>query len=267
MNENRYFTPRRFSLVLKKDVAAGSRSILLTAVSVAGVIFLITFLAGIRPGGEDIHPGIWAGFLMTGGFITTSLMFREMHSKDRAHDWHMLPASSMEKFISRLLLSSIGWIIGCTAVYWAASSLGEGVNRIVFGHGNPFFNPFTSFALQGVLHYCILQSVFLLGAAYFRKAHFIKTILFITLFYIVLGILGLLLLKLFFWNVFTWEIFSENGMPSIGWINWDVIEMETERYFMGFARVMKVIYFSVFAPVLWIIAYFRVVEKEVRNGV
>lgn len=268
MNENRYFAPGRFARVFTRDIVAGSRSMLLTAVSLAGAVLLITFLAGIGSKGADIHPGIWTGFLMAGGFILTSMMFKEMHSKERGHDWAMLPASSLEKCISRLLLSSIGWIIAFTAVYWAASSLGEVISRIVFGRGHPFFNPFTGYVLEMSLHYFILQSIFLLGAAYFRKAHFIKTILVLNLVNIAIGIIGLILLKLFFWRVFTWDVFNEGGsMSSIGWINWDVVGTETESFFLGFARIMKIVYFSVFAPILWVVTYFRVAEKEVRNGV
>ncbi|MBN2048937.1 MAG: hypothetical protein JW760_00720 [Spirochaetales bacterium] len=269
MNENRYFKAGRFALVVKRDMAAGYRSILLTAVALGGVLFILTFLTGIRPSGASVHPGIWTGFLMAGGFITTSLMFKEMHSKERGHDWAMLPASRLEMFVSRLILSSLGWIIGFTALYWASSSLGEAVNRLVFGHGNALFNPFTRYTLEIALHYFIIQSVFLLGAAYFRKAHFIKTILFINVLNILLAALGLLLLKLFFWRVFTWDIFNENGdfSSTMGWINWDLVGQEAEQYFLAFARVMKIIYFSVFAPILWVVAYFRVKEKEVRNGI
>ena len=78
----------------------------------------------------------------------------------------------------------------------AAAAVSEALDRLVFGVGHGFFDPFTPAVLQALVRYVVLQSFFLLGSIWFRKLAFVKTVLSIVVFGVALAIVGTIALRI-----------------------------------------------------------------------
>ena len=85
-------------------------------------------------------------------------------------------------------MTSVGFAAGTLVFMSAAAAASEALDRLLFGVGHGFFNPFTPAVLQAVVRYLVLQSFFLLGSIWFRKLAFVKTVLWIVVFGVALAI-------------------------------------------------------------------------------
>jgi hypothetical protein len=142
------------------------------------------------------------------------------------------------------------------------SSAVEGINRLIFGYGHPFFNPFERYTLIAVAVYLVTQAVFLVGSVYFRKLAFIKTNLYLWLF----GIVVVILVAVIGWIIFRdyavgQRIDLEPYFQRLG----ESGELEAVLGPMAekFWQVGKVMFWGVMAPVCWVISYLRLRETEV----
>jgi hypothetical protein len=252
---------RRLGLLLRRDFSAGYKSVFIAMAAVGGFIILVSVLSALGRARGPI-PQMYFPLLFIGGFIVTSMIFKELHFNGQSVFYLTLPGSSLEKFLSKLLVSSLGYAFGSLFFYTAVSSAAEGINRLIFGSWQPFFNPFTREVLLFVAVYLVTQAVFLVGSVYFRKLAFIKTNLYLWLFGIVLTIVV---------AVTAWIIFRDYAegprielepyMEELGRRG----EMEAVLRPMAekFLQVAKVLFWGAAAPVCWIISYLRLSETEV----
>jgi hypothetical protein len=259
MNE---FSIRRLGLLLRRDFSAGYKSVFIAMAAVGGFVILVLFISALGRERAPIHYQMYFPLLFLGGYIVTSLIFKEIHLNGQSVFYLTLPGSSLEKFVSKLLVTSVGYAFGSLFFYTAISSAAEGINRLVFGYGHPFFNPFARQVLLAVAGYLVTQAVFLVGSVYFRKLAFIKTNLYLWLFGIVIVILVALV---------TWIIFRDYALGR---------QIGLEPYFQQlgqtgdmeavlkpladkFLRVARVLFWAALAPVCWIISFLRLQETEV----
>ncbi len=274
---NRYLSGRRIGNLLIKDLVEDYRSIAIALGAITGVLLLNYLLSGIDGGGSNRAVELFGGgggntpllltyFALTlfiGGFIITSRAFTELHTKSRNHDWLMLPASPIEKFLSRLLLSSLGVGLGSIIYFFLFSLLGSGITAIVFGRAYPLFNPADGTVWLMVLHYIVLQSLFFAGAVYFKKAHFIKTVLVLTAFVFVVALLLAGVARIVFWREFS-HLTAGGNFANL---DFSPIELRLKSAGQVVSVVSQIVYWALLAPVFWVFSYFRLSEAEVRNGV
>jgi hypothetical protein len=143
--------------------------------------------------------------------------------------------------------------------------IGKLVVEVFLGAYYPDFSVFNSTVWQMIGHYILLQSVFMLGAVWFKKGNFIKTVLALILFSIILSILSSLVAWIVF-NDYFWTLvrgdFNFNIDLSTGF---DIQRLE------GFGRgaftLIKVLYFGLLAPVCWFGSWLKLKELEVHDGV
>ncbi|MBT3272350.1 MAG: hypothetical protein HN368_04280 [Spirochaetales bacterium] len=281
MNLQHQFNLKRFGLLVKKDTLESYRQGLIIGAAVFGV-FLIIYLISmftLARGGEvtvgfspvamrnDFHFGLFTPLLFIGGFIFTSRAFYESHSRVRSHDWFMLPASTLEKFTERLALSSVGYALGAALLYTLFSIISAGISQAIFKASFPIFNPLTRTAILLMLNYIVVQSIFLLGAAYFRKNHFVKTVAFLIASAIILGILAAVAVRFVYWDYFK-GLVPTGELEALfeGNSTWRVTE-RLENLGRAIELTAKIFYWVVFAPLLWIVAHTRLREVEVKDGV
>jgi len=256
------FHIRRLGLLLRRDFSAGYKSVFIAMAAVGGFVLLVSVLSVFGQARGPIHYTLYFPLLFIGGFIATSMIFKELHLDGQSVFYLTLPGSNLEKFLSKLLVTSLGYAFGSLFFYTAVSSAAEGINRLIFGYGHAFFNPFTGDVLQAVAAYLVTQAVFLVGSVYFRKLAFIKTNLYLWLFSIVLTVLA---------AVSAWIVFRDYAVgPRIGLAPYfqglgGSGEMEAVLRPMAekFLQVAKVLFWGAAAPVCWIIAYLRLRETEV----
>ncbi len=256
------FSIRRLGMLLRRDFSAGYKSVFIAMAAVGGFVILVSVVSAFGRELGPIHEQMFYPLLFLGGYIVTSLTFKELHLNGQSVFYLTLPGSSLEKYLSKLLVTSAGYAFGSLLFYTAVSSAAEGINRLIFGYGHPFFNPFERVTLIVVAVYLVTQAVFLVGSVYFRKLAFIKTNLYIWLFGIVLAILV---------GVIGWFIFRDYAVGR---------HIDLEPYFQRlgesgemhavlapmaekFGRVAKVLFWGAMAPVCWLISYLRLRETEV----
>ena len=200
--------------------------------------------------------------LYTCGMIVTGRSFRDLHDPIKGPAFLLLPASNLEKFISRLVSVTMVYAIGMMLLYTIVSILSEGLNHFLFGVRHPMFNPFNTGILTGCAVYIVIQAPFFLGAIYFKKHSLSKTVLTLCVYLIVLILLCLLGFKLFFGGTI-------GGFgPSLNVIN----RMQEISFTHAAARLVQigtilkwalyVAFWCLIGPICWVIAYYRLKETE-----
>ena len=87
-----------------------------------------------------------------------------------------MPASIFEKFSLKLLITTVGYVIGVTLLYWLFAEVMDLISQRYFNFSFSTFNPFNDFYLFMIKLYLVIQSVFILGAATFNRFSFFKTL-------------------------------------------------------------------------------------------
>ncbi len=117
---------RRFGRLLLRELAHGYRGLLIAMAAVAGGVIVISAIgalaasAGGAPVGTVIGDGYFGFFqalLFLGGFIVTSLAFREVWQNGSGLAYLMLPGSLFEKFLVKLLMTSVGFAAGYARIH------------------------------------------------------------------------------------------------------------------------------------------------------
>jgi hypothetical protein len=253
---------RRLGLLLRRDFSGGYRGVLMAMVAVGGFVILASVVSAFSRDLGPMHPTLYVQLLFIGGFIVTSLTFRELHLDGQSVFYLTLPGSALEKFLSKLLVTSLGYAVGSLLFYTAVSSAAEGINRLIFGYGHPFFDPFDPTILLAAAGYLVTQSVFLVGSVYFRRLAFVKTVLYLVLFGIVLSIVT---------GVALWLVFRDYADGRTIVLRPYLEELgrsgEMEKALLplaeGFWRAARLLFWIVLAPVGWVISYLRLRETEV----
>ena len=264
MKATNIISHRRLLYLLKRDILSNITTTLIIFGAVTAVIYLISALTAYNraPSGQ-LYFTLFTNLLFMGGLIVTSMVFREMHRKETAQNYLLLPASNFEKFFSRLLISTVGFAALTLVSLAIISYLSEGINTLIFNRHNQIFNPFTKEIWLLMAHYFVAQSIFFLGAVYFRKYNFIKTINIIFLLGITVSILGTLFTRIIYFDIF--EGFFRLKDISFS-VQWNRLAIQPENITL-LVNIAKVMYWLIPAPLLWTIAYFRIKEAEVKNAI
>lgn len=272
-----YLSATRLGRFLLKDLVEGYRPLVIAAGAVTGVLLLNYLLGPLSGGGlqresellasgaanPTIHIAYFGMTLFIAGFIITSRAFVEVHIKNRNHDWLMLPASSLEKCLSRLLLTTIGVGIGMIVYFWLFSLLAAGLSTLLYGRAYPLFNPADREVGLLLANYLVLQSIFFAGAIYFRRAHFIKTVLAISAFVVALVLLTAVAMR----AIVPRELLDLTAPNPLENLDFSAIAPFLQHAARVVSLIAKIFYWAVLAPLFWVFAYFRLTEVEVKNGV
>ncbi|MCK5736694.1 MAG: hypothetical protein KAH21_09455, partial [Spirochaetaceae bacterium] len=144
-----------------------------------------------------------------------------------------------------------------------ASVFTEAVTALFFQTSFSPLNPFQGVFFKTLGYVVILQSVFFLGASWFKKAHFIKTVLTIILFSIALGILGAVLFRLLFASYFEGFYTSRMIQFDIG----NLMETQFPSLMNTLEIIGKVLFYGLLAPFCWVVSWLRVKETQSSDGV
>jgi len=264
MTKNDYFNPDRFYLLIKKDIVQGYKTLFITLAAVIGASLFILLISSRGEGTAEVQQGLFLPFLWLGGLIFTGLAFREAHTTSLVHSWLMTPASQLEKFIQKLLMTTVIFILTLIAAFFTATALNSLVYILVFKHPVPLFNPFQRWVWINIGHYLIVQSIFFLGAVWFRKHNFIKTVLTINILQIALTLLIGGFAALVFRGPFR-EALRGNG--SYLFQAGQILIQNFSRLNPAIIALLKVVYFGLLAPFFWLVSWFRMREIEVIDGV
>lgn len=196
---------RRFILLLKREWIVGQRDLAIYA-SVIMLLFLgyeglqsiMTGYAG-TPFPTEVYDMLFPSFLFIGGvIITVDLFASDLFKRDNQHTFLMLPATNLEKFLSKSLLATVGYPVLLTLYFIVSSLVVELLMYFIFGNPIGVFNPWSLPGLWTLLgRYWTTTSLFILGSTLFRKTALIKTVLATIIMVVLTTTLALIVLKLF----------------------------------------------------------------------
>jgi hypothetical protein len=266
---NNTFNIKRFGLVMRKDFQENWKKYALQFLAMFGIIALVLclqsnsryrggFLEGIDSELLFLVSAMFLGF----GVVFASTFTEPMRSKIKRGMYLMNPASILEKYLSRWIIVTIGYIIAFFVAFWFADLIRVAiysvsypeidVHMLDFGKlitNNGLFESNSEFAIAvGVFFF--LQSICVLGSTFWEKASFVKTFA------------ASVIIVLLFFLLADWTI-------SIFYADYSQFSNVTDSIF-GSGKItddeIYIIIAGIFmfsALVSWTIAFFRFRESEI----
>jgi hypothetical protein len=277
---NSVFDFNRWSLYTSKHWNENKRKYLLSLGAIGGLLILwFSFLILVtreNPIGENIQMvTFYVGLFLT-GCLYTSLIFADLSEGAKAIHFLLVPASAFEKLLTAILFSLILFFISYTVIYyvidysmvkWISSIVAEAghYTKANYGFTSKVINVFVAPPGMGdnlylyiLLAYIGVQSAFLLGSIYFVKYNFIKT---------TVSVLVVFLFLVFFLNKVI-HLFMPDGGFFEPFSVYRVYRGDKGDVAIQLPEWMNIISLFLFkyslAPVLWVVTYFRLKEKEVN---
>ncbi len=194
METNDLFSIHRLYLLSRRQVFSNGKSLLIAFGGVTGFLLIISLLvAYFNPAALNGLTILYFITMFIGGYIFTSNIFNEMHQVQKSYSFLTLPVSINERLANAWLLTGIIFPFLSLLVMAAMVLLANLIMNFTVDL-EPFQSVFSHNSLKIIKIYCITQSIFLLGAVYFRKNNFLKTLLAIFVISLILnlytGLLG-----------------------------------------------------------------------------
>ena len=171
---------KRLFWIVKKE--AIEQPLLLLTVSIL-VPFVYLMLKGLISHPYAIEHesivGLFNIFLFIGGSVFASTAFGDLYDKHKNLSWLMLPASTLEKFLAQLILSTVVYIGFLLLGFFFASYAANALLQIALNYDIGWFHPFEPRVWLFISKFLFFHALFFLGAAYFKRYVFIKTIAFL----------------------------------------------------------------------------------------
>lgn len=250
------FSAQRFILLMRRFITLHFKTWLTGIYMLSSLLVLLGLLnTYINSGQLNTNLLILTGHtvIFLGGLVLSSMAFNELHYPTRSQFLLTLPATTFEKLFSHWLVTSLIFIVFAHVVLAVTLALVGGICHVIWGSAISFYNPFAMQSVKVMGTYMVAQSIFFLGAVYFRKNNFLKTALSLfvinTALSIIIGLFMVLVFKSAFIGIDTTtnpinpqaQVFFETTLP---WLN---------KIFLGF----------VLTPFCLVVAYFRLKEREV----
>ena len=248
------FQPKRIYLLIRNAIVLNRSSILISTAALAGVLILISLADAYGSLSPHFHRNAYLIVFFPAGFLLTSRTFKTLHDPVKGYAWLLLPASNLEKALSRILLTTLIYIVGSLVVYLLFSFVCEGLNQVILGRRHPFFNPLDRVILNCVLTYISIQAPFLIGAVYFKKHALSKTVLFLSGALIVLGVCILAAA----WSILGGQV-SGPDVKNL-FYSWENSDMTP--FGRALINGIKVIFWLVVPVFSWTVCFFRHKETE-----
>lgn len=262
METNQFFSTDRFRHLLAREFTLNKR----TGLIVLATLFLVLFINGLTWAYRrelGFHEFGYPFFLIISGCILTSLSFSEMDKAYGKQFYLLLPASHFEKFLSKWLITAIGYFIVFTLSYVLFSLVANFLGQSFFGFDMGAFDLFSVDNRLFIQLFFALQTVYLLGAVYFRKYAIFKTMLSTFLVTICSIAIGFLLFRVVMFDLF-------DGLyqfsPTLE-INGKMTPVEPSGDFQKFMRLNGENYVRLWGlylipAVLLVVGYFKLKETE-----
>ncbi|MBN2351600.1 MAG: hypothetical protein JXD23_03450 [Spirochaetales bacterium] len=259
MTLDRVFNTRRFLFLLRWELYAGYRALVVILGATLGIAFIAYFFA-VPAGaeGDIVGPTFSWLVLLIGGVVFSSRAFRDVHRPGDALRYLTLPCSHFEKTLAKFAITAVGYALPSAAAYVVMTALAAPLTLLVFGRNLGLFNPFTADVLQAAGVYLALQSAFVFGSLFFRRMALAKTLLSAAGLLFAFALIGGIVfaavnLDLIARGAFEWYSFSGRSFAPGTW----------HAPWMDAPRIVGWI---VIGPFFWVVTFFRLKEQEVRSA-
>lgn len=264
MNQIKEFDLSRIGLLIKKEIFYQKRAPWIIVGAVFVFLLLINVLmASENPGPNDMPANqviFYVIIMFILGTVFTSASFNELNDKSRAHHYLSVPASTLEKLLSKWLITGLLFVIAFNVFYFIYSLISNIVIQGFFDMSAGVWNPFEQrVELDGWTPwffsqlYLTLHTVYLAGAVYFRKFSYFKTV--IAQAFISLTVLGLIaaVSSLMFMG-----IWGEDGIVSM-----QVDDQFNEIIDSVIPNLAKILIWFIFPLWMLVYSFYKLKETEV----
>ncbi|WP_299452817.1 hypothetical protein [uncultured Microscilla sp.] len=245
------FDIARFGWLLKAELYRSKRGIIMAFAITFGLLLLNLWLEPLVSTSPvyDAHPENYALALFMGGFALSSLAFSDLGNHLKQYHYLALPASTLEKLLTMWLLTTLGWVLSFSLMYYVYTLIANPLGQLLFPQVTfEAYQPLGSFSLRSIHYYLVLQGAFLVGAAHFRGYVFVKTLLVLVLFGSLCVGLGYLMIS---------------GLSNAENECLTNLENKPGTLFYGFWQSVQWVFWWLFAPLCWVVTFFGLKEKEV----
>ena len=257
-----YFDVKRFGYLLKRESFSNLKLFLIALGAVSGIlliIFLITVLQWKNGKLVDYrweaHQYFFIPPYVIIGVLFTSLAYKDLLHVNKAYAYLTLPVSNFERTVSMLLLTTVVYTVLFIVYYLVFSTLLNALGMMISPREFAFFDFTSEPVIKAIKLYLVIQSVFLLGAAAFKKFPFLFTLLTIFLAAVTLIIITLISVRLLFAEYFG----SNMDINMKDYVSKDLQNFLTE----DLAKILETVFWYILAPVCWVITYLKLKEREV----
>jgi len=258
MERKNIFDWRRLVHLIKNEIVGTYRSLLVSTGAIGGVLMVIYLLQMLAHNPTAFHEVWYPLVLLIGGFVISGKIFSVLHDRRQNYIYLTLPASDCEKLISKLLLSSVGWVVYSALFYFVFSAVAAIISQIIWGESMSIFNPFQYLYLKSAAVFLVLQSIFIFGSIYFKKNALAKTIGSLFLLGFVLALISGILARIIFARYIPWH-----GHMDIDFEYYFFQTDNIETLALILAKIVKYSFWFLLAPFFWILSYIRLKEIEV----
>jgi len=258
METTNIFNIKRFGLLLRNDLFRHYRTLLIGAGTVAAVYFVIILIPMIFANDcvdREFNEWFFPTTLLICGFLLSAASFKDIHLAQKNTAFFMLPASRLEKLSSRILLTSIIYLLISILFYFILNMISVLLAELIGCGLFPVLNPFSKEIMTILGIYLISQSIFIFGSIYFKSHAFMKTGLSLFALFNAVGLFAMLVFRIVFNDFFDHSFFMHDFMVS------DFFFLKD--FSKTLLSVLKYLVIFCLAPYFWIVSYIRLGEKEV----
>lgn len=262
------FSFSRLGKLITKQLFENSRLYIFSVLALFGLLALVfAFWIGVSaPNYQEEETYIIFLFgLFIAGSVFAGMSFNMLGSRDKGIYWLSVPATHLEKLICTIFYSTIVFtIVYCLCFYIVKSISISFIAEYIKKHPGNSYVELKDFGrgLGGAIRYFIyayfaVQSLYLLGSVYFSRYSFIVT-----------TVAGAFLIFVFGYYL---SSIHDNMLGPVGW---DVISVRKfdasmkDGHFLysispTLTNILKYAAQFAWAPLFWIITWFRLKEKEI----
>lgn len=257
---NNIFDIKRFGKVLSKELKEyfpkyGSFELALLAGYV--LYFVIRAFLGVAPALPDDRIKVVLILMWLCSFIAPFKLYGDTNNDKLGITYAMLPASSLEKYVSMLIYSVVFTTIGfAVSIFCLDAALS--IIPVKTGFSGTLFTPeiFSGDNIKLYFSLMLMQSLPFLGNLYFKKHKISNTILWSIALNFAVSIVMAICIKLFGFNNFGMSdgVVTLNGMP-----------IEDENFAENIKTWLKVLFYIyvIGVPVVfYVLSYFRLKTQK-----
>ena len=276
---NNIFNIKRFGLVLRKDFMENWRRYVLLFLTMLGVITIVNTWYSLSEysnikGGHIINLEylnkqlLLFSSLMFGGFglLFSSTFMTPMNSKIKRITYLSNPSSNAEKYLTRWIIITVGYIISFFIALYIGDILRVGICSVYYSEIDSRFLDITKlvsfeyenyyvfakdYFIISICFYFLFQSLFVLGSTFWEKGTFVKTFTAVTLIILLYVLICRGFILFFYENI---DMFG-NVINSILPEKKDITQ---EQSITIIACIT-----SFFSISNWLLAFFRFRESEI----
>ena len=234
METNNLFDLKRLLLLMRRQIFSSAKSLLIAFGGMAGTLLIISLLvAYFNPPALSGMVPLYFVVMFIGGYVFTSNIYFELHQVQRSYSYLTLPVSLTERLVSAWLITGPLFAVFSLLAMLLIGLAGNLVMQLLNGT-MPFNLVIFTGSLKTIGIYLVTQSVFLLGAVYFRKNNFLKTLLALFLVSLALNIYS---------GLVGWGLFRS--------LSGDMVMMEGQVVIAPLENLMTKVLPAVFKFIFW----------------